>query len=475
MSNRIKILLSTLILSVAVFGRGFSIKADNKYASGLVDQALKEKTFYHYNVAYSEAMKLTNETEKAELLNKLSSIADIVWDEDMKRVYRVLLDMVDTAGGRIYDNIQVQIANADIPGVDKEYLLGEVTSWGTKLVWTEEYKKTFAAIMNAWTNTNAGSIAGVETALAEMKNNYSRGYLSEELAKIKSKYNDTLYVIENKNGNINNYGFIAKVGDLIYFSDLSKGGKLSKAKADGSSVTKINDDEAMFINVYDNWIYYVNYSDGGTIYKISTDGKNRIKISEDKVAYLNVSDGVIYYQKGEDNLSLYKMDTKGGNVQKLSEDIPGYVNVVGEYIYYSNLSGNGEIIRINAEGKGRTVINNNMSLFLNVAGDWIYYVNNQDRSTYKVNVDGKNRTKVSSISTLALNISEDWIYYVNETDKYSLYRLSLNGAKNEKLTDYAVGAVNAFAGKIYFFDGETGTSIYSMNKDKTGLKKLLSY
>lgn len=162
---------------------------NSKYTSGLVEEAIKAKTFYNYNIAYNQVMKLTDSKSKEELLNKLSTISTLVWNEDIKYINSELDKLVSTASGKIYDEIQVKIEATALNEVDKAYLMGEVTSWGKKLVWTEEYLKATEEIVKAWTNITEININKAEEAVSKIKNEYSKQYLLEELGKIKQKYN----------------------------------------------------------------------------------------------------------------------------------------------------------------------------------------------------------------------------------------------------------------------------------------------
>jgi hypothetical protein len=152
-----------------------------------VEKALAEKDFYHFNIAYYKTMKLSDETERVAQLNKLVTIYDLVFNEDIKNINKSLDELAATGSGKIYDEVQALINNANISAVDKAYLLGEVTSWGKKLVFTEEYKNALEALINANNKLDTDSINRAETAIAKITNNYSKDYLLGELAKIKTK------------------------------------------------------------------------------------------------------------------------------------------------------------------------------------------------------------------------------------------------------------------------------------------------
>lgn len=185
MRKTIKLLICSLIVIVSTLGLSPNVKAENQKVFELVDYALKEKTFYSFNLAYAEVMKLTDENEKNQLLDKLGSISNIVWRPDITNIYAILKEMSNTGSGKIYDEVQITIANADIPQVDKDYLLTEVTSWGRNLVWTDDYSQGMSALLNAWAKQDLDSINKAEATISQLKNKYSKDYLFSELDKVK--------------------------------------------------------------------------------------------------------------------------------------------------------------------------------------------------------------------------------------------------------------------------------------------------
>jgi O-glycosyl hydrolase/chitodextrinase len=151
----------------------------------LVEKALVEKDFYHFNIAYYKVVKLSDEKEKAENLDKLATIHDLVWNADIANINKILENLVATGSGKIYDDVQTVINATNLSAVDKGYLLGEVTSWGKKLVFTDAYKAAVDALMCVADKKDADSISKAEAAIAKVTNNYSKEYLLEELANIK--------------------------------------------------------------------------------------------------------------------------------------------------------------------------------------------------------------------------------------------------------------------------------------------------
>ncbi|MBU3194459.1 hypothetical protein [Clostridium algidicarnis] len=157
---------------------------DNKDANLLLETALREKTFYHYNIAYSEIMKVKNISTRDEMLGKLASISSNIWTPEIGKANEYLTDLVKTSSGRIYDNTESYLNNAKFLDLDRWYLLGELTSWGRKLVWTPDYKDAVEAIVKAWDVKTVESIQGAQKIVDKVQNPGNKAYLSEQLAEI---------------------------------------------------------------------------------------------------------------------------------------------------------------------------------------------------------------------------------------------------------------------------------------------------
>jgi hypothetical protein len=180
--KKIKILLLTLITT---FGISTLTFADTDRASELVNYALNQKTFYSYNLAYAEVMRVTDASEQSQLLGQLGQISNDVWTDEIKSIYVDLKSMADTSSAKLYDSIQIKIDNSSLPQVDKDYLKTEVTSWGKNLVWTEDYSKAINALLNAWNIKDTLSVNEAENLINSIKNENNKEYLRNELNGLK--------------------------------------------------------------------------------------------------------------------------------------------------------------------------------------------------------------------------------------------------------------------------------------------------
>lgn len=155
----------------------------------LVENALRDKTFYSFNVALYETTRLADELNKSVFLSKLATIESVVWTQDVKAVYGMLENLVATGSARLYDETQAYINNSNMTVVDKDYLLWELTTWGKELVWTSDYRIAMEYLMEFFKNKDKNSANLAETHIMEIKNNYSREYLVGELKGAKKAFN----------------------------------------------------------------------------------------------------------------------------------------------------------------------------------------------------------------------------------------------------------------------------------------------
>lgn len=176
MNKKLKVSIATLVItSMSLTSIIFS---DELSPSELVNQALTQKSFYYYNAAYAAVMTKTDSAERDALLNKLSSIANVVWSNDVKVINQKISELAHTSSGQVYDDIQVLINSSKVPEVDKSYFLGEVTSWGKQLVWTPDYTEAVKALVEGWETKDSRK---AEQLISKVHNKDNEIYLLNQL------------------------------------------------------------------------------------------------------------------------------------------------------------------------------------------------------------------------------------------------------------------------------------------------------
>jgi hypothetical protein len=169
----------------------------------LLEEALREKTFYKYNVAYASISKIQDSGIRDTLLGQLGAIAGIVWTEDVKKFNNMLDNLVKTDGsGEIYDKIQGEVGKSSLTEIDKGYLLTELNSWGRRIVYTNDYSNAVEKVVYAWKMLTTGTDANINSAISEadrainaVKNKHSREYLAEQLRQIREQTEFTVIEI----------------------------------------------------------------------------------------------------------------------------------------------------------------------------------------------------------------------------------------------------------------------------------------
>jgi hypothetical protein len=188
MRGKLKTILSALLVTSTLVLPSTRIMAAEGDAADLVSKALSYKSFYHYNVAYAKVMEMPENNEKYKLLSQLGTIQSTVWTDEVNETLKMLTEMTKTASGKTYAEIEVYVKNSKLGEWDKEYLLGELNSWGNKLVWTEDYTKAVEAFLKAGEKPTAESLANAQKLINEVKNEYSKAYLIDQFNLVKKNY-----------------------------------------------------------------------------------------------------------------------------------------------------------------------------------------------------------------------------------------------------------------------------------------------
>lgn len=188
MKIRIKSILAIMLLCIAMFTTSAGASEE---VSKIVDQALVNKTFYHFNTAYDKVINMPETTEKYKYLERLTSIQSIVWTEETSKTLEMLTDLTKSSSARTYDEIEAFVTNSKLGEWDRGYLLGELTSWGRKLVWTEDYISAVDGLINIGSNITEESLANAEKLIENIKNEGNKQYLLEQIRPVRKNFDDS--------------------------------------------------------------------------------------------------------------------------------------------------------------------------------------------------------------------------------------------------------------------------------------------
>lgn len=258
-------------------------------------------------------------------------------------------------------------------------------------------------------------------------------------------------------------------------------------KPDGSKKTRINRDNAQYINVVGDDLYYLNDTNRFTdnveapimqIIKMKKNGKERKVLFTGPIDNFIVADGWMYFidmSVFNNGFLLSKMNLSGKDRVMPAKDCSniGMYWLKDDYLYYcaNSMDGHeddfigGSIYRIKLDGSAKVKINNDSSYSMGIYGDRIYYHSDsngdEQDSVYSIKLDGTNKVRVANESLSFFRIYKNRIYFVDYTRR--LYSTKLDGSQRLQLyKDEMNGVINIVNDWIYIYSNThvhgTGTS-----------------
>jgi len=170
-------------------------------------------------------------------------------------------------------------------------------------------------------------------------------------------------------------------------------------------------------------------------------------------------------------LDLYRKKKDGTEKQLLISKC-SFSKLIGNWIFYTVDSSNG-LFKMWLDGTGIQQLNDDecWKWSINTIGDWIYYMNRCESSRiYKINIDGAYRQILSNDKCHKLYVVGDWIYYEKKIDKWhnhigKLYKMRTDGKKRKKLCDDKASIYNVKDDWIYYSNKSDGGESYRIRTD----------
>lgn len=179
--------------------------------------------------------------------------------------------------------------------------------------------------------------------------------------------------------------------------------KIKKMKLDGSNLIEIvseaiDTDEDVnpcsYFYLYDDWIYYKSALDNNKFYKIKNDGSSRTKVSDENISNEHknskfiVDNTWIYYIHENKENKLYRMKTDGTENELVIDKAVADIHITENYIFYTDWETD-KPYRRNKDGSSEIKLADYRVEDLNVIGDWIY-CRDFDWTVvyYKIRIDG---------------------------------------------------------------------------------------
>ncbi len=190
------------------------------------------------------------------------------------------------------------------------------------------------------------------------------------------------------------------------------------------------------LNVSDGWVYYTN-SDN-KLEKVKKNGEKRQQVSDEEIAKFQISGKYIYYTTKDDDFKRMKKD--GSNIEKFENGIDSF-QIISDDVYYISKA-NGHLMKLNLKDNTDTEIINKKIKTFNIYGKTIYYAvnENNEHAIYKIKINGKKNQKIVDLESanVFICVIGNWIYYTDKVEDspyyYCIYRIKTNGEKKEAVT-----------------------------------------
>lgn len=291
--------------------------------------------------------------------------------------------------------------------------------------------------------------------------------------------------------------YCAMLGNIVYFQNPLDGNRLYKY--DGTALSKVNNDEAVYMTVSNEDLYYTSkgllssvvkkinssaessavysakaeYSvvDGGYIYYAvnglfggekngiyryslsAKENETATQIYKGKASWLTIYNGYVYFAAGAKKGALSRVPVGGGTVAKISSELLDGKNVteiVGKgsnlYLNIGSLTSGYAIFRIDLTSNKITKMTMDAGKNLTIIGSDLYYINNDlltsaiyGKGIYKIALNASGSLPGEAIvekQIYSLSGDGNNLYYYNHSDKHLMRYSFSSGKENDVMTGF---------------------------------------
>ena len=284
------------------------------------------------------------------------------------------------------------------------------------------------------------------------------------------------------------HGEIAVDGEWVYYifkgnyyfsAGLAEVGTLHRIKIDGTEDRRLSSTKITSFDIMDGWIYFLPescpyYSNleyyEKPLCRMTAEGYEEMSIADVSVKSFQLFDGMVYYEdSGRSNL--YRMEPDGSDpVEIVSRG--GEFFVTPDYLYYES---DRVIYRCRLDGtKNADYYAAGAPVYaLQSPGNDILFYRDEDYVIHAVRRKLGTSKRVAAPDVINSDFVMDnaWIYYVSASEKYSLYKIRLDGTRRTLVSDDTFDRIALFDDWLYFIgegDNATDFSLYRMRTDGTG-------
>lgn len=258
----------------------------------------------------------------------------------------------------------------------------------------------------------------------------------------------------------------------IYYKNEDDNGKLYKIRIDGTHNSKISDNVVKDICTYKDAIYYVEENGTNLLYKITNDHTNKefVDLLSSDFIDMEIIDGVAYIcYLSEDDMYYTKERYIEDLTYKSSYDITKQVNSNWKYFIYDIYNNMGYLYKYNINTNEIHLIIDKLLSDFRIVDKWLYYSGFADKEYHpyinRLNLVTNETNNILSIEegniySLSYDILDDYIYYfIDDSSEGIIWKRSLKDGSQSALVNNAIGLEDIEDGWLYY-QGKDQKKIY---------------
>lgn len=223
------------------------------------------------------------------------------------------------------------------------------------------------------------------------------------------------------------FWFMNPRGDLVYYSDQSRGNRLYLLDLLSGSTRLLIDRPCCGLVLSGDWLYYKSETDH-KLYRCLTDGTKESRVTDEPVECFVVEGEQVYYGTQQGIRSCH---VSGSSREQLSESVPAHLLKIGDDFLFADTKNQYLLTALHLHTGEAQVYADVSPNSLNSDGRYIYCANrSNDSSVYRIDPDTGSKIRICGDSADHIHILGDTIYF---SHRFEWYKMSLTGGQAEKV------------------------------------------
>ncbi len=167
-----------------------------------------------------------------------------------------------------------------------------------------------------------------------------------------------------------------------------------------------------------------------------------------------------------------------GNIQQ-----GGYAVVAENILYYVDVNNTGNLYALNLDTKKSIKLSKRENCReISIVDDWVYYISGGPATLYRVSSDGRKEQRLTKRKVNGVKVTDSYLFYVvlseiSTSQNGDLYRMNHDGSEEvligHDVREYAVGTESVYFYQSPWYGSSTDCGLFKMDFNGDGIGKLL--